>query len=121
VPPDRHYGLLASGVQAYRIETKLDAVLAQLGIVLKDESLVLKMETTNMSAISDFATTVKQKLDDQQTKLQSLSDRINAVIANGSLSDADKASLQGIADEVDQHNSEIDTFAQDTVAPAAAA
>lgn len=56
-PPDgspRSFGLFASGVQAYRIESKLDAVLEKLGLVLTDESLVLKMEKEMSKEVDDL-------------------------------------------------------------------
>lgn len=96
-------------------------------IIAALEGISVSLRTLNqrsqqtMSQISDFATTIKAKLDAEQAKISSLSDRINAVISNSTtLSDSDKASLQAISDEIDAHGTELDNLASNTVAPVAA-
>lgn len=82
--PHRHYGIFASGEDAYRIETKVDAVLAKLGIVIEDESLVLQMETTimaDLTAITATAERTETTIDSAIVVINSIADRIAAAIA----------------------------------------
>ena len=48
------YGLLASGAQAYRIETKLDHVLQMLGAERDDTHLIVNNQRIEMANVSDL-------------------------------------------------------------------
>lgn len=114
--PGHPYGLLASGAQAFRIETKLDAVLAQLGIVLKDESLVLKMETAMSKELDDLTAEVAADTAVESSAVT----LINGLAAQIAAAGTDPAKLQALTDSLTSSSTALAAAVAANTAPPAA-